>query len=53
VDETPLGTFVEIEGPPETIHEAARILGRGPEDYVLESYPDLYRAAGGRGDMVF
>jgi adenylate cyclase, class 2 len=53
VDETPLGTFLEIEGPPDTIHEAARILGLGPEDYVLESYPDLYRAAGGRGDMVF
>jgi len=53
VDETPLGTFVEVEGPDETIHEAARALGAGPGDYVLESYPDLFRAAGGRGDMVF
>jgi adenylate cyclase class 2 len=53
VDETPLGTFLEIEGPPETIHEAARALGLSPADYVLESYPALYRAAGGRGDMVF
>lgn len=53
VDETPLGTFLEIEGPPETIHEAARALGVGPDDYVLESYPALFRAAGGRGDMVF
>ena len=53
VDETPLGTFLEIEGPTETIQEAARVLGVGPEDYVLESYPALFRAAGGRGDMVF
>lgn len=53
VDETPLGTFLEIEGPTETIHEALRVLGLGPDDCVLESYPALYRAAGGRGDMVF
>ena len=33
--------------------EAARVLGVGPDDYVLESYPALFRAAGGRGDMVF
>jgi adenylate cyclase class 2 len=53
VDETPLGAFLEIEGPSETIHEALRVLGLGPADCVRESYPDLYRAAGGRGDMVF
>lgn len=53
VDETPLGTFLEIEGPSETIHAAAHALGLGPDDYVLESYPALFRAAGGRGDMVF
>ena len=53
VDETPLGTFVEIEGPTETIHEALRLLGLGPDDCVRESYPALYRAAGGQGDMVF
>ena len=53
VDETPLGTFVEIEGPTVTIHEALRLLGRGPDDCVRESYPALYRAAGGQGDMVF
>ena len=53
VDETPLGTFLEIEGPVETIQEAARVLGIRPDDYVLESYPALFRAAGGRGDMVF
>ena len=53
VDETPLGAFLEIEGPPETIDEAARALGLHPGDYVLDSYPALFRAAGGRGDMVF
>ena len=49
VDETPLGAFLEIEGPPETIDEAARALGLHPGDYVLDSYPALFRAAGGRG----
>ncbi len=53
VDETPLGAFVEIEGPTGTIQEALRLLGRGPDDCVRESYPALHRAAGGRGDMVF
>jgi adenylate cyclase class 2 len=53
VDETPLGVFVEIEGPTGTIQEALRLLGLGPDDCVTESYPALYRAAGGRGDMVF
>jgi adenylate cyclase, class 2 len=53
VDETPLGAFLEIEGPTDTIHEALRLLGRGPEDCVTESYPALHRAAGGQGDMVF
>jgi adenylate cyclase class 2 len=53
VDETPLGTFIEIEGPSATILEALDSLGLGPKDCVLESYPALFRAAGGRGDMVF
>lgn len=42
VDETPIGTFIELEGPEETIEEIARSLGRNKEDYVLESYPNLY-----------
>lgn len=53
VDETPIGTFVEIEGPVETIHAAARALGRGPADYVDDGYPDLLAAAGRDGDMLF
>ncbi len=53
VDETPVGTFLELEGAIDGIHAAARALGRGPQDYVTDSYAGLYRAAGGTGDMVF
>lgn len=53
VDETPIGTFLEIEGSPETIHAAARALGRSPADYVTASYVALFLEAGGTGDMVF
>ena len=53
VDETPIGTFLEVEGPIETIHAAAAALGRGPADYVGESYAALFAASGRSGDMVF
>ena len=53
IDETPVGTFLEIEGPVAAIHEAARALGYGPDDYVLDSYATLFFARGGQGDMVF
>jgi adenylate cyclase, class 2 len=53
IDETPVGTFLEIEGEIEAIHQAARALGRGPEDYLRDSYVSLFFARGGRGDMVF
>lgn len=53
VDETPIGTFLEIEGPPAQIHAAARALGLGPRDYITESYAGLFQAEGGKGDMVF
>jgi adenylate cyclase, class 2 len=53
IDETPIGTFVEIEGPIDTIHAAAEALGRGPKDYITESYVGLFLAQGGTGDMVF
>jgi adenylate cyclase class 2 len=42
VDETPLGTFVEIEGGDRGIAEMAEALGRGPDDYLLDSYRGLY-----------
>ena len=53
VDETPVGAFLEIEGPIPTIHAAAQALGRGPADYVTDSYVGLFLAGGGTGDMVF
>ena len=43
IDETPMGTFVEVEGAPPDIEEAANRLGRSRHDYILESYPSLYR----------
>jgi adenylate cyclase, class 2 len=42
IDETPIGTFVEIEGGERRIAETARALGRGPDDYLLDSYHALF-----------
>jgi|ERR1041385_6308955 len=42
IDETPVGTFVEIEGGDRGIAELAIALGRGPSDYLLDSYRRLY-----------
>jgi len=53
LDETPVGTFLEIEGETEQIHVVAAALGFGRDDYIADSYVALFRAAGGQGDMVF
>jgi adenylate cyclase class 2 len=53
LDETPVGTFLEIEGPVESIHRAAGALGFSREAYLTASYAALFVEAGGRGDMVF
>lgn len=42
VDETPVGTFVEIEGGDRGIADMALALGRGPSDYLLDSYRSLF-----------
>lgn len=42
LDETPIGTFVELEGPASAIDQAARELGFSPRDYVLKNYLVLY-----------
>ncbi len=42
VDETPIGTFVELEGPPEAIDRAAEELGFSKRDYILKNYLALY-----------
>jgi adenylate cyclase class 2 len=53
VDETPVGSFLEIEGDAAGIAKVAAELGYQPADYVSESYVGLFLAAGGQGDMVF
>ncbi|HVM76208.1 MAG TPA: class IV adenylate cyclase [Candidatus Saccharimonadales bacterium] len=42
LDETPIGTYVELEGPPDAIDRAAQELGHSTRDYVLKNYLVLY-----------
>jgi adenylate cyclase, class 2 len=42
IDETPVGTYVELEGAERGIVTATGALGRGPSDYLLESYRALF-----------
>lgn len=42
LDETPLGTFVEIEGGEHGILLMTEALGRTPADFVLDSYRGLF-----------
>ena len=58
VDETPVGTYVELEGPPEAIDRAAQELGYSKKEYVLKNYLTLYaedcrRRGETPRDMVF
>jgi adenylate cyclase class 2 len=58
LDETPLGTFVEIEGGEQGIHAMTRALGRSQADFILDSYRSLFarhRDANGltSANMVF
>jgi adenylate cyclase, class 2 len=58
VDETPIGTFVELEGPPQAIDRAAREMGFSERDYIVANYLTLYREECARrgeepGQMVF
>lgn len=43
VDETPIGVFLELEGPPEWIDRTAERLGFSAADYSTASYASLYR----------
>lgn len=42
LDETPVGTFLELEGPPKAIDHAAKALGFSRRDYLLATYLGLY-----------
>jgi len=42
LDETPIGTYVELEGPPQAIDRVAQELGYSKQDYVLKNYLVLY-----------
>jgi adenylate cyclase, class 2 len=58
LDETPIGTYMELEGLPAWIDRTARLLGFTEADYITLSYGQLYLdwcAREGRkpGDMVF
>jgi adenylate cyclase class 2 len=43
IDETPIGVFLELEGPKPLIDEVAGKLGYRPTDYIVKSYLELYR----------
>jgi adenylate cyclase class 2 len=58
LDETPVGTFVEIEGGEPGIHAMTLALGRSAADFILDSYRGLFvqhRARHGfdGDDMIF
>ena len=42
VDETPIGNFCEIEGPPRWIDATANRLGVMPADYITKNYATLF-----------
>jgi adenylate cyclase class 2 len=57
-DETPVGTYIELEGPQRGIDEVARQLGYSRKDYIKDSYAALYRKKCQRegktpGNMLF
>lgn len=58
LDETPIGTYLELEGPIAGINRAARLLGYTKLDYITGTYGSLYLADCRRqgrkaGDMLF
>ena len=42
LDETPVGTFVEIEGPENTIEALASQLGWTPDSFIRRNYVEMY-----------
>jgi len=53
VDETPLGTFIELEGAPDEVDRAAAALGATADDYITATYRELQeREARARGAVA-
>jgi adenylate cyclase class 2 len=42
LDQTPIGNYLELEGPTKWIDRTARLLGYGEADYITASYGFLY-----------
>jgi len=42
LDETPIGTFIEIEGGERSIVTLTHALGRSPDEFILDSYRGLF-----------
>jgi adenylate cyclase, class 2 len=42
IDETPIGAFGELEGPPRWIDRTAKTLGIGREQYLTSAYTELF-----------
>jgi adenylate cyclase class 2 len=42
IDETPVGTYVELEGDEDAIHAMTAALGRSPADFIIDSYYRLF-----------
>ena len=58
LDETPIGTYFELEGSPSAIDRAAAALGYAPSEYIRETYGSLFLADCARrgrkpGNMLF
>jgi adenylate cyclase, class 2 len=58
LDETPVGVYLELEGPVAAIDRGARLLGYTRQEYLKETYGSLYLADCRRrgrkpGDMLF
>ncbi len=51
LDETPIGEFLELEGPGDWIDDTAIRLGFSRDEYVLESYGRLYQTYCERNGM--
>ena len=52
IDETPIGTFVELEGNEHGIVQITHDLGRTHEDYVVDSYRGLFAQARAAGEVA-